>query len=215
MESPFGQNIVVFDCEIKNEIDGTNVTWKTFDKMGHAVSCLYDYQTMDYKIYMDDNADEMIDRLNSADLVTGFAIKQFDIPLLNGTPEITKKITAPEENIYDMLEISRRSLGWTPGQNFPSGLKLDQHLEAMFGAEGMKSGHGANAPILWQKKQLGALCSYVIRDVNREKALFEHMWKFGTVKTFAHGEKTVWRPQDQLADILTAKKRLELGPLTV
>lgn len=188
------QNITVFDCEIQNEVDGKIIGWKNYDKMGHAVSASYNFKSGNYKIYFNDNLDELADDLHSSDLVTGFNIKGFDIPLLNGTAELIKKISLDEKKIYDMLEESRKSVG----NFFAKGLKLDNHLESMFGAGGMKSGHGANAPKLWQDKKLGSLCSYVLRDVNREKALFEHIWQHGWVNTAMHGQKQVKKPQDQL-----------------
>lgn len=203
---PDGLNIVVFDCEIKNVVDGKIVRWSDFHLMGHAVSCLYDYRSGNYGIFMLDNVDEMINRINEADLVVAFNNKGFDNKLLLGDPSITVKLRPDiDNNCYDMLEVTRRSVGWRGGR-FPSGMKLDDHLSAMFGADGMKSGDGAEAPALWQQKKLGKLCSYVIRDVNREKALFEAAWYDGVFKTATHGEKQVERPQAMLAKILADRK---------
>ncbi len=182
-----GQNIVVFDCEIQNDIDGKIIGWKDYDKMGHGVTATYNFRTDNYKIYFDDNFGELLADLNTAEVITGFNIKGFDIPLIEATGKckLLEKV-----KVYDMLEVSRKAVG----NMFAKGLKLDDHLEAIFGTDGMKSGHGSVAPKLFREKQYGALCSYVLRDVNREKALFEHIWEHGWVKTAAHGQRNVKRP---------------------
>src|SRR3990167_9037441 len=203
--SPEGHNVIVFDCEIKNEIDGKNIGWRDFGRMGHAVSSLYDYRSGDYCIYFDDNLDRMVERINEADLVVGFNIVEFDLPLIavSAKAQLRPDIAM---NCYDMLPVTRRSTGWRAGR-FPSGMKLDDHLLAMYGTAGMKSGHGANAPNLWQEKKLGELCSYVLRDVNREKALFESAWYAGQFATPTHGIKEVERPQMMLHSLLMKRSR--------
>lgn len=188
-----GQNIVVFDCEIKNEIDGKIIGWKDFELMGHAVTATYNFRTDDYKIFFDDNFAELLAELNTADVITGFAIKQFDIPLIEATGKckLSEKV-----KVYDMLEESRKAVG----NQFAKGLKLDNHLEAIFGNEGMKSGHGAMAPKMWKDQEIGSLVSYVLRDAKCEKMLFQHIWEHGWVKTAMHGQKNVRRPQMFFAD---------------
>lgn len=184
-------NILVFDCEIQNEIDGKIIKWTDYEKMGHAVTASYNFKTGNYKLYFEDNFAELIADLQTATLVTGFAIKQFDIPLVMS---LAKTALSEKVLVYDILEESRKSVG----SNFAKGLKLDDHLEATFGRDGMKSGHGAMAPKMWQDRQLGSLCSYVLRDANREAALFEHIWNNGWVKTTTHGQMNVRRPQEIL-----------------
>jgi DEAD/DEAH box helicase domain-containing protein len=186
-------NVTVFDLEIKNEIKGA-IGWKDYDKMGISVGCSYNFKSDNYKLYFDDNLDELIQDLNASDMITGFNIKGFDLPLLAKCPEVTLKLR-PDLLIYDVLEYSRESCGGSP---YTKGLKLDNHLEGTFGLAGMKNGHGANAPLLWQNKKLGELCTYVLRDVNREKALFAHCWEHGHVVTPAHGKKTVTNPKNVL-----------------
>lgn len=196
-----GQNIVVFDLEIKNVIDGKNVTWKTYDKMGISVGCLFDFQTMDYNVYLDDNIQKLSERLYSADLVVGFNINGFDLPLLKGTPE-AKFIGLPDDvKVYDLLYFSRISVGFEPAldySKYPSGLKLDDHLEGTFGIEHKKTDNGANAPILYQEKKMGSLISYCLADVKRETKLFAHVWDGKPVITKTHGAKVLRAPQQFL-----------------
>lgn len=184
-----GKNIVVFDCEIQNEIDGRNVTWSTYDKMGLSVGCLFDYMTEDWNVYLENDVQAMCSRLNSADLVVGFNIKGFDNKLLRGLGGDLK----PDSELknWDILEYSRKATGWNPNMRFPSGLKLDEHLEAIFGKDDMKTTHGANAPIWWQEGRHGEVISYCLADVKREKMLFEHIVEHGWVQTATHGKKYI------------------------
>jgi DEAD/DEAH box helicase domain-containing protein len=194
MKSLAGKNIVVFDLEIKEVIGKNGVTWGTFDKMGISVGCLFDFQTMDNSVYMDDNISQLTERLNVADLVVGFNITGFDLKLLAADPLNTVKI---RENlkIYDILYWSRRSLGWDETRKFPTGLKLDDHLLAMFGPTHMKTSHGSEAPMMWQSKRLGHLTTYCLNDVKRESMLFRKIWDEGRVCTPQHGWRQIERPE--------------------
>lgn len=187
-----GTNIVVYDCEIVNEIKG-NITWNDHDKMGLSVACLYDYRTDDYSVYFDQASRELADRLNEADLVVGFNTTGFDHKLVHAvTGRLDADLMDVEcERNYDMLYWSRRAMGWSPSAKFPSGMRLDNHLESTFGREFMKTGDGANAPIWWQQGLISKVTSYCLSDVKRERMLFEHIVRYGWVSTFAHGKRDI------------------------
>lgn len=180
-----GANIVVYDCEIENEIDGQNVTWYTYDKMGFSVAALYDYRTGDYSIYLKDDVPALAERLNTADLVVAFNHIGFDNKLVAAHGGVLRDNLAH----YDMLVESRKSIGWTPDQRFPSGMKLDDHLQATFGAAFMKTGHGEMAPKWWQQGLKSKVISYCLADVNRERRLFEHIVNKGWAATVTHGKR--------------------------
>lgn len=187
-----GKNIVVYDCEIVNEIkDG--ITWNDHDKMGLSVACLYDYLTDDYHVYLDPAAADLAYRLNQADLIVGFNTVGFDHKLVHA---VTGRLQAElmdvkHERNFDMLYWSRRSTGWNESQRFPTGMKLDNHLEATFGAQFMKTGHGEMAPKWWQQGLHSRVISYCLADVKRERMLFEHIVRYGWVKTQAHGQRDI------------------------
>lgn len=180
--------VLTFDLEIKNVIDGKLIGWKDYDKMGISVGVAHDSLTNDFKVYMDDNIHHLGMDLENADIVTGFNIKGFDIPLLEA---VLGRQLQFRGMIYDILEHSRNAVGL---RQFAKGLKLDNHLEATFGSEGMKTAHGAEAPIMWQEKRIGELISYCIRDVSCEKRLFNHIALSLPVKTEMHGEKKLRSP---------------------
>lgn len=181
-----GKNIVVFDCEIENVIDGKKITWSDHAKMGLSVGVIYDYKTDDFSVYLKNDIQDLCKRLNEADLIVAFNQEGFDIPLLKGCGGDLKAL-----NNYDMLKHSRYAAGWIEGARYPSGLTLDNHLEVIFGSDKMKTMHGSEAPIEWQKGNVGKVISYCLSDVKRERDLFEHIYLSGTVETKAHGLKTI------------------------
>ena len=190
-EDLIGKKVIVFDAEIKNVIDLKTITWNDHHLMGISVAVGFHYETMEYRVYMDDNIGELYAAINDADLVSGFNILGFDIPLFQKTPPI--QLVKPKK-VYDMLEYSRRAVGWFPGARFPSGLKLDNHLEGTFGESFMKTEDGANAPVFWQQGKIGKVISYCVADVKRELTLFEHIWKGLPVVTAAHGKRILEKP---------------------
>lgn len=179
-----GKNIVVYDLEIENEIDGKEITWNTHDKMGLSVGALYDYKTGDYSVYFKEDAPELIERLNSARLVVAFNQIGFDNKLLRA---LHPGLLQPDEvlNNYDMLLEARKACGG----GFVKGLKLDNILEGTFGAEFMKTGHGEMAPKWWKEGKRAKVVSYCLADVRREKTLFEHFVEKQWFTSAVHGKR--------------------------
>lgn len=171
----YGRNIVVYDCEIKKEIAECSRGWASHDEMGISVACAFDYRDMAFKVFMDDNIGELVDRLNEPEtIIVGFNTMGFDNKLLrvNGL-----KLRPDAELInYDLLHVSRRGAGMDPNSRTP-GFKLDDHLKAL-GLKN-KSGDGAAAPGLWKAGKLGTLISYCLTDAAVERALFEHFYITG------------------------------------
>lgn len=182
-----GKSIAVFDLEIKNTIDQKTIGWKDYDKMGISVGCVYSFRDSKYAVFMDDNLEDMVYYLNSHTMITGFNIEGFDIPLIEGSTDVKLK----PRLIYDMLKYSKLGVQ-NSGRKVSNGLKLDEHLKGTLGIE--KSGDGANAPILYQEKQIGRLVSYCIHDVQVERALFEHIWYNNKVVTAKYGETMLSSP---------------------
>jgi len=181
-----GKNIVVFDCEIENDVAGP-VTWDRKDLMGFSVGCLFDYFTGDWGVYFKDDIQSMAQRLNDADLIVGFNILGFDNALIRA--QGGDLLPDDELNHYDLLEYSRKAIGWTPAQRFPKGMRLDDHLSATFGSSFMKTEDGALAPKMWRDGRRGEVVTYCLADVRREKMLFEHVVTHGWAKTPTHGQR--------------------------
>jgi DEAD/DEAH box helicase domain-containing protein len=172
-----GRNIVIFDLEIKATIDGKSVKWTDYDKMGISVGCLFDYRTGDNHVYMDENMGDLVDRLQDAELISGFNIIGFDIPLLTATTHRPVMLG----KIYDILKEVRRSTG-VP---FPKGCSLNEVLNSTFGIE--KTENGSDAPLFYQRGEISKLITYCLADVRRERMAFEHAYLHGSLSTATHG----------------------------
>jgi hypothetical protein len=170
----FGKNIVVYDLEIKRPIDACSRGWESHDEMGISVGCAFDYRSMRYRVFMDDNIPELVVRLNEpGTLVVAFNHVGFDNKLLraSGHP------LAPDDELrnYDMLLVSKAGAG--AEKRFVKGFKLDEHLAAL--GLPLKTGDGAAAPLWWQEGKVGRVIDYCMNDVTQERALFEVMYADG------------------------------------
>lgn len=174
-------DVVVYDLEIKEEIGKNGIGWKDYDKMGISVGCCYSFLKKEYKVFLDDNIEELGEQLDKAELAVGFNIFGFDDPLL----EATLKRPIKKDHHYDMLWHSRKSHG---GGDFVKGFKLDNHLAGTFGIEFMKTGNGADAPVWYKQGKLGKVISYCLDDVKREAMLFQYIWNTGKVILDSFGE---------------------------
>lgn len=194
--------IIVYDLEIQTPIDNVKVKWADHDKMGISVGCAYDYNSGEYKVFMEDNLQELVDLLNASDLVVAFNHIGFDNPLLRATGKnlnLARQLKPDAElKLYDLLLESRKGSGWKEGDRFPTGFKLDDHLRATFGERLLKTEDGAQAPVMWQNAQLGKLISYCLADVHRERLLFESVWETGKMSNKKGVQHPVRTPQSIL-----------------
>lgn len=170
-----GKNIVVYDLEIKKPIEQCSKGWASKDEMGISVGCAFDYRANRYRVFMDDNLFELVDRLNEpGTLIVAFNHISFDNDLLRQTkierPDKTIALLKPdaELNNYDMLVVSKKA---TNADKFCGGFKLDDHLRAL--GLPLKTANGALAPIWWQEGKIGTVVDYCLNDCMQEKNLFE------------------------------------------
>jgi hypothetical protein len=178
-----GKNVVVYDLEIKKPIEECSKGWNSHDEMGISVGCAFDYQTMKYGVYMDDNIALLLLRLNQpGTLVVAFNHISFDNRLLRATGLPLK----PDEELrnFDMMVVSKRGASSSAGPTVHKGFRLDDHLAAR--KLPMKTANGATAPLMWQNKEIGSLVDYCLNDVQVERALFEDMWVNGVTACAAY-----------------------------
>ena len=74
--------IVYFDLEtqkVASEVGG----WAHIEKMGLAVAVLYHADREEYAVYLEKDADKLIQDLRRADLVVGFNVLRFDYTVLS------------------------------------------------------------------------------------------------------------------------------------
>lgn len=170
-----GKNIVVYDLEIKKPVEQCLKGWAGYDEMGISVGCAFDYRVMLFRVFLDDNIKELVDRLNEpGTLIVAFNHIGFDNKLLRGVGLNLK----PDEqlNNYDMMRVSKK--GSTRNEFVrQKGFRLDDHLQVL--GLPMKTGEGVMAPIWWQQGLVGKVIDYCLADVQQEKGLFENMYTTG------------------------------------
>jgi hypothetical protein len=192
----FDYNIVVMDAEIKNHIGRNGIGWKDYNKMGISVASTYNFKTRDYSVFMGDNLNLLPQVLRSADLVVGYNIEDFDIPLIENTPEA--ECSEPLNlKTYDMLKELRN----TNEKPLRGGLALGNVLVATFGDTFGKTEDGAEAPEMWQQQKLGRLITYSIADVTREAWLFSQIWHQKYVVSPKWGQLAPRPPQNLLVNV--------------
>jgi hypothetical protein len=172
----FRKNIVVYDLEIKNSPDQIQGGWGNKADMGISVAVLWDYRSVRYRVFMDDNMDELVSRLNEPNtLIVAFNQKGFDNQVLRADKVLKRTGVRLLEDTdlvqFDMLEESRRASGLN---SKAPGFKLDDHLKCC--GLPCKTGDGALAPKMWQDGKVGTLVDYCLNDVSVEKRLFEYAY---------------------------------------
>lgn len=174
-------NILIYDCEIVRGIpprgedklpdveycDG----WKDHANMGVSVTGVYDYAKDAYRVFCDDNVGEMAALMHQADRLVGFNNVDFDDRLLAATYDWFEVISTPR---YDLLREIWRAAEQPTEWGSPEthgGYGLDAMCDANFGER--KTGHGADAPVNWQRGWIGSVIDYCLNDVRMTKLLMD------------------------------------------
>jgi len=176
--------MLIYDCEIEKAILGKNERpiegieycegWRDFSGMG--ISCIgaYDYREDRYRVFCRDNFDEFQALVDSRAVIVGFNSIGFDNPLC-----AAHQITVPDEKSYDILVEVWVAAGLSSKFKYPShiGYGLGDICEVNFGLQ--KTGHGAVAPVQWQRGEIGAVIDYCLNDVRITKRVLDHIIERG------------------------------------
>jgi hypothetical protein len=197
--------MIIFDTEIKKAIlareeepiedieycDG----WTDYEGMGISVVGVYDYVENRYRVFMDDNINELQELIDSRDLVIGANSIGFDNKLCEANG-----IKISHKNQYDvMLEIAKLVYPDSKKPYF-KGCGLDNCVKANFGTQ--KSGHGAMAPIDWQRGKVGTVIDYCLNDVRLTKKLVDEIIYNAKLKSPLDGETILTLDNSVLVDEL-------------
>lgn len=175
-------DMIVYDTEIVRCIPDRNKPrdptleycegWKDFVGMGISVLCAIDLRDRIPRVFMKDNFDQFSEWARGR-IVAGFNNHDFDDPLARAHGiEI--------EHSFDLLRAVRLACG-EPGVYTRGVTKAGRSVNAMARVNlgGMqKSEDGAQAPVLWQRGQVGRVVDYCLRDVSIEARL---IWKLPTL----------------------------------
>jgi len=130
------------------------------DKLKISVAGLYDYKTDEYKAYEEKEIMLLDKRLQDVDLIIGFNIKGFDMPVL--APYLFRPIE--QYAVLDLLEAVEKHRGHRASLDSLCGPTLKMR----------KSGSGADALVLFQENKIEELKSYCLDDVRLTKEIFEY-----------------------------------------
>jgi DEAD/DEAH box helicase domain-containing protein len=159
------QNYVVLDLETQKTF--SDVGRNNLHKLKVSVVGTYDYLTNEYRAYEESEISELEARLKSAELVIGFNIRRFDMPVL--APYLFVSI----DNIplLDLMEEIEKVRGHRVG--------LHSVAQATLGST--KTGHGIDAVTMFEQQKLDELKAYCLNDVKITKEVYDYGYKEGRV----------------------------------
>lgn len=183
--------MIIYDCEIVKAIPNKNEPpipgiayckgWRDYAGMGISVIGVCDYETDQYQLFCKDNFPEFQALVDKTDVVVGFNNIAFDDQLCRANG-----ISIPANKSYDLLqEIRVGARHMKASKNLKHGsLSLDACCQANF--DYGKSGNGAEAPIWWQRGEIGKVIDYCLRDVWLTAMLLERVITSGAIAHPSH-----------------------------
>ena len=165
---PDPKNILVLDVETQKsfkEIGKSKAM--SLSKLKISVVCVYDFLTDAYTSYEEKDIMKFEQRLQAADLLVGFNIRRFDMPVLQ--PYLFK--TVDQFPVLDLLDDIEKARGHRAS--------LDSVARATV-KEG-KSGDGAEALVLFKEGRMEELKKYCKDDVRLTKNIYEYGCREGKI----------------------------------
>lgn len=163
------RDIVYFDLETRrtaNDVGG----WGNKHKMGISVAVTYSTRLGEYRIYQEEEARELANQLENAELVVGFNHISFDYEVLKGV--YTWFDPTNMRKSLDLLVDLEKRLGHR--------LKLDAVASASLGMG--KTADGLDALRWWKQGKIVEIAEYCAYDVKVTKCVHEYGARHGYVK---------------------------------
>jgi len=163
-----GKNILVLDLETQKsfkEVKGSRAN--LLEKLKISVVGVYDYLDGQYRVYEEKAIMDLEKRFQEIDLLIGFNIRRFDLPVL--APYLFMSI----ENIpmLDLLDVIEEQRGHRASLDSLARPTLKAH----------KSGTGKDALVLYKENRLAELKKYCLDDVRLTKDIYEYGLEKGQV----------------------------------
>ncbi len=178
---------LIYDLEIVNAIPARGrerlpgvkyaESWEDHAGMGISVIGVYDYVEDRYRVFCEDNFGAFRELADERRLLVGFNNIRFD----NAVIAAELDFPIADDHCYDILRELWAAAGFGPkfDKSTHTGFGLDKCCEVNFGTR--KSGHGAYAPVQWQRGEFGAVIDYCLNDVRLTKMLFDKIIYHGEV----------------------------------
>lgn len=140
------------------------------DALGISVIGAYDFEADQYRVFTESSFDEFEALVAQHNIIVGFNSIQFDNAVCRANG-----IDVPDELSYDILREMWLSEGLGTQFHFRThgGFGLDKTAEVNFGLR--KTGHGALAPVWWQRGEIGRVVDYCLEDVRLTKMLLDRI----------------------------------------
>lgn len=157
---------IVLDIETQNTFQEIGKHDPT--KLRISVVGVYFYETNEYKCFLEKNLTALWKKLEYANLVIGYNIRGFDLPVLN--------------NYYpgDLLQLPNFDIMEEIGQTIGFRVKLDDIAQATLNQK--KTGTGLMAIQYFKTGQIDKLCDYCLQDVKLTKRIYDFICREGCIK---------------------------------
>lgn len=199
-------NGIVYDIEIvKGILSGKDVAledieycegWHDHKNMGISVIGAYDYVTGRYRTFLKDNFIDFAELLVERRWHVGFNNIGFDNKVLRAC-----QIYIDDHNAYDILAEMWRAADLDPTSfqwETHGGYSLDDTAYVNMGAK--KTGHGALAPVQWQRGQYGSVIDYCLEDVRLTKRLMDRIMANGFLVSPKESQRVLLVRQPELME---------------
>ena len=170
-----GERLVL---DLETQRDFAEVEGRKLELLGVSVTGVYSYEENRYDAYLEaDLGSKLAPRLQAADLLIGFNIRRFDLPVLQ--PYLPFSVTTLP--VLDIMEEVVKNLGHR--------VSLESLAQATLGRG--KSGHGLDALKWFKEGRFDLITKYCLDDVKLTKELHDYgrqhhrlfaTSKFGTEK---------------------------------
>jgi DEAD/DEAH box helicase domain-containing protein len=157
------RDTIVIDIETKNTF--ADVGRDNFGDLQISVVGVYSYNKDEYIAFEEREMDKLAELLRETELIVGFSITRFDLPVMAKHFDFDL-FNIPRIDLLDEIELvsgKRISLDLLAKQNLGYG----------------KTGHGLDAPILFEQGKLDELKKYCLHDVKVTKELYDLAKKQG------------------------------------
>ena len=186
-------NALVYDIEIVKAIRGRDEApiegieycegWHDHAGMGVSVVGAHDLLTGRDRVFCSDNLSEFFELCANRALLISFNGVGFDNKVLRYCSENIVQHTHSDDKYYDILREVWKCKGLNPD-------KFYWKTHGGFGLEficrvngiGGKTGHGALAPVQWQRGEIGRVINYCLDDVHLTVDLFK-LCQAGPIKS--------------------------------
>jgi hypothetical protein len=166
-----GSNILVIDLEIQDPILQQS-DWDHTENIKISCCVVYSYMEDRYHVYGPNDIDYLRNLLICADLVVGYNINKFDLPVIF---KMENRRCPAGIKTYDILAEIWKSQNLDPLEftNGHRGYSLDKVAGATLNKR--KTGSGAAAPFIFKQGNIWKVIDYCINDVAITKELFDYL----------------------------------------